>query len=74
MYTTHCKTTPIHVSAYIHLGSLWDAVFFSSDDLHGPSPWPSHDDRAHAFLIALVGDGFGPEDSQDSSEVPHMEG
>ena len=44
-----------------------------------PSPSPSHDDGAHAVLVAagekmLVGDGLGPEYSQDSSKVLGVEG
>ena len=43
------------------------------------SPSPSHDDGAHAVLVAagekmLVGDGLGPGYSQDSSKVLGVEG
>ena len=44
-----------------------------------PSPSPSHDDGAHAVLVTageemLVGDGLGPEYSQDSSKILGEEG
>ena len=44
-----------------------------------PSPSPLHDDGAHAVLVAagekkLVGDGLGPEYSQDPSKVLGVEG
>ena len=44
-----------------------------------PSPSPSRDDGAHALLVAagekmLVGDGLGPENSNDSSNVLRVEG
>ena len=44
-----------------------------------PSPSPSRDDGAHALLVAagekmLVGDGLGPENSNDSSNVLGVEG
>ena len=40
----------------------------------GPSPLPSHDDGNHTALVAagektLVGDGLGPEYSQNSSKI-----
>ena len=43
-----------------------------------PSPSPSHDDGAHAILVAvgekmLVGDGLGPKYSQDSSKALGVE-
>ena len=42
-----------------------------------PSPSPSHDDGAHAVLVAasemLVGDGLGPEYLQDSFKVLDVE-
>ena len=42
--------------------------------MSNPSPSPSHDGSFHAVLNAvgekiLVGDGLGPEYSQDSSKV-----
>ena len=55
-------------------GCAGDVAWFSSHHMSDPSPSPSHDDGAHAVLVAagekmLVGDGLGPEYSQDSSKV-----
>ena len=60
-------------------GCAGDVAWFSSHHMSDPSPSPSHDDGAHAVLVAagekmLVGDGFGPEYSQDSSKVLSVEG
>ena len=54
-------------------------AWFSSHHMSDPSPSPTHDDGAHAVLVAagekmLVGDGLGPEYSQDSSKVLGVEG
>ena len=54
-----------------------DVAWLSSHHMSDPSP--SHDDGAHAVLVAvgekvLVGDGLGPEYSQDSSKALGMEG
>ena len=56
-----------------------DAAWFSSHHMSDPSPSSSHDDGAHAVLVAagkkmLVGNGLGPEYSQDSSKVLGVEG
>ena len=55
-------------------GCAGDVVPLSSADLPYPSPPPLLNYCFHAVLIAagekfLVGDGFGPKDSQDPSEV-----
>ena len=46
--------------------------------MSNPSPSLLHDDGAHAVLVAvgemLVGDGLGPDYSQDSSKVLGVEG
>ena len=67
--------------------SLWcpveccagDVAWCSSHHMSNPSPSPSHDDGAHAVLVAvdkkmLVGDGLGPEYSHDSSKALGVEG
>ena len=53
---------------------MGDVACLFSHHMSDPSPWPLHDDGAHAVLVAagkkvLVGDGFGPEYLQDSSKV-----
>ena len=47
-------------------GCAGDVAWLSSHHMPNPSPSPSHDDGAHAVLVAagekmLVGDGLGPE-------------
>ena len=56
-----------------------DVAWLSSHHMSDPSPSPSHDDGAHAVLVAagekmLVRDGFGPEYSHDSSKALCVEG
>ena len=58
-------------------GCAGDVTWLSSDDMSDPSP--TYDDGAHAVLVAvgekmLVGDGLGPEYSQDSSKALGVEG
>ena len=53
-------------------GCAEDVAWLSSHHMSDLSPSPSHDDCAHAVLVVagekmLVGDGLGPEYSQDSS-------
>ena len=60
-------------------GCAGDVTWLSSHHMSNLSPSPSHDDGAHAVLIAasekiLVGDGLGPEYLQDSSKVLGVEG
>ena len=60
-------------------GCAGDAAWLSSHHMPDPSPSSSHDDGAHDVLVAasekmLVGDGLGPEHSQDSSKVLGVEG
>ena len=56
-----------------------DIAWLSSHHMSDPSPSPSHDDGAHAVLVAagekmLVRDGFRPEYSHDSSKALCVEG
>ena len=60
-------------------GCADDVAWLSSHHMSDPSPSPLHDDGAHAVLVAagekkLVGDGLGPEYSQDPSKVLGVEG
>ena len=55
-------------------GCVGDVALLSSHYISDPSPLPSHDDGVHAVLVTaskkmLVGDGLGPEYSEDSSKV-----
>ena len=60
-------------------GCAGDVAWPSSYHMSDPSPSPSHDDGAHAVLVAagekmLVVDGLGPEYSQDSFKVLGVDG
>ena len=60
-------------------GCAEDVAWLSSHHMSDLSPSPSHDDVAHAVSVAagekkLVGDGLGPEHSQDYSKVLGVEG
>ena len=53
-------------------GCADDVAWLSSHHMSDPSPSPSHDDGAHAVLVAagekmLVGNSLGPEFSKDHS-------
>jgi len=82
-----CCSTPGVLGSPPSLFSLWcpvegcagDVAWRSSHHMSNPSPSPSHYDGAHAVLVAvgekmLVGDGLGPEYSQDSSKALGVEG
>ena len=58
---------------------MGDVAWLSSHHMSDQSLWPSHDNGAHLVLAAegekmLVGDGLGPEYSQDSSKVLSVKG
>ena len=59
-------------------GCAGDVAWVSSHHMSDPSPLSSHDDGAHAVLVAvgemLVGDGLGPEYLQHSSKALGVEG
>ena len=59
-------------------GCAVNVAWLSSHHMPDPSPSPSHDDSAHAVLVAagnkiLLGDGLGREYSNDSSKVLGVE-
>ena len=67
------SSTPGVLGSPLFLFPLWcpvkgcagDVAWLSSHHMSNPSPSSSHDDGAHAVLVAvgemLVGDGLGPE-------------
>ena len=59
-------------------GCAGDVACLSSHHMSDSSPSPSHDGGAHAVLVAsgemLVGDGLGPEYSDNSNKVLDVEG
>ena len=76
------SSTPDVLGSHPFLLPLWfpvkgcagDVAWLSSRHKSNPSPSPSHDDSAHAVLVAagekiFVGDGLGPEYSQESCKV-----